>query len=482
MKKFYLFILFALLASTASVFAAESTITSTFTDKDLTVGDGELGWTASIAANSFESTNLSRGVQFGSAKGEFTLTSNDVITNFKSIKLVMSTNGTTNANTMAIDIVDGTNTTSILASTGIAKATNQELTYSYTGAEAVSGNIVISINDTNRSVYFKSIEVTYEYAATELTAPTIQGFTDGATSYEDVTVSITMPDLATSIAYNIKKDGVTVASAEAATEDFSQTFSEAGVYTVSASATDGTNTKAATDATFTIKTFPWTKMNPADPEDGTYMIVYGNPTDGYLVMKNEVYKNYYVTAEAIDILAEDAVIPVENKFFVEAINAERTQFVIKNNTAIDVEATNPFVSLVTTGTHTNLKPAEADQFIWTFAGTEDAVEATDGVSNKYLICNTQYTEFAADVVGSKKYYPMFLKVNDDVSSVKAVSTTTAKAYGATGEIRIVGGNIASIYNATGQALVINTTDKSLSAPRGIYVVVVDGKAHKVVVK
>ena len=61
-------------------------------------------------------------------------------------------------------------------------------------------------------------------------------------------------------------------------------------------------------------------MNPAAPEDGTYMIVYGNPTDGYLVMKNEVYKNYYVTAEAIDILAEDAVIPVENKFFVEAIN------------------------------------------------------------------------------------------------------------------------------------------------------------------
>ena len=291
-----------------------------------------------------------------------------------------------------------------------------------------------------------------------------------------------MPYLATSIAYNIKKDGVTVASAEAATEAFSQTFSEAGVYTVSASATDGTNTKAATDATFTIKTFPWTKMNPAAPEDGTYMIVYGNPTDGYLVMKNEVYKIYYVTAEAIDILADDVVIPVENKFFVEAINAERTQFVITNNTAIDAEATNPFVSLVTTGTYTNLKPAEADQFIWTFAGTEDAVEATDGVSNKYLICNTQYTEFAADVVGSNKYYPMFLKVSDDVSSVKAVSTTTAKAYGATGEIRIVGGNIASIYNAAGQALVINTTDKSLSAPRGIYVVVVDGKAHKVVVK
>ena len=482
MKKFYLFILFALLASTASVFAAEATITSTFTDKDLTVGDGELGWTASIVANGFETDNPSRGVQFGSAKGKFTLTSNDVITNFKSIKLVMSTNGTANANTMAIDIVDGTNITSILASTGIAKGNNQELTYSYTGAEAVSGNIVISINDKNKSVYFKSIEVTYEYAATELTAPTIQGFTDGATSYEDVTVSITMPYLATSIAYNIKKDGVTVASAEAATEAFSQTFSEAGVYTVSASATDGTNTKAATDATFTIKTFPWTKMNPAAPEDGTYMIVYGNPTNGYLVMKNEVYKNYYVTAEAIDILADDVVIPVENKFFVEAINAERTQFVIKNNTAIDAEATNPFVSLVTTGTYTNLKPAEADQFIWTFAGTEDAVEATDGVSNKYLICNTQYTEFAADVVGSNKYYPMFLKVSDNVSSVKAVSTTTAKAYGAIGEIRIVGGNIASIYNAAGQALVINTTDKSLSAPRGIYVVVVDGKAHKVVVK
>lgn len=480
MKKFYLFILFALLASTASVFAAEATITSTFTDKNLKVGDGELGWTASIEANSFESASPNRGVQFGSAKGEFTLTSNDVITNFKSIKLVMSTNAT--ANTMAINIVDGTNTTSILGTTDIKKANNQELTYSYNGTEAVSGKIVILINDKNKSVYFKSIEVTYEYSDTELTAPKIQGFTDGAISYEDVTVSITMPDLATSIAYDIKKDGVTVASADAATEAFSQTFSEVGVYTVSASATNGTNTIAATDASFTIKAFPWTKMNPADPEDGTYMIVYGNPTDGYLVMKNEVFSNHYVTAEAIDILADGVVIPKENKFFVEAINAERTQFVIKNNTAIDAEATNPYVSLITSGTYTNLKPAEAEQFVWTFAGTENAVEATGGESGKYLICNTSYKEFAADAAGSNKYYPMFLKVNNDVSSVKAVSTTTAKAYGATGEIRIVGGNIASIYNAAGQALVINTTDKSLSAPRGIYVVVVDGKAHKVVVK
>lgn len=61
MKKFYFLFLFALIASIGNLYAAEVTVTSTFKDKDLTVGVGEPGWVASITANSFESNN-NRGV------------------------------------------------------------------------------------------------------------------------------------------------------------------------------------------------------------------------------------------------------------------------------------------------------------------------------------------------------------------------------------------------------------------------------------
>ena len=77
MKKFTLLLLIAFLSCFTNAYAGLVTIESNFTDKDLSVGADELGWTASIAANSFETTSPSRGVQFGSAKGEFTLNSNE---------------------------------------------------------------------------------------------------------------------------------------------------------------------------------------------------------------------------------------------------------------------------------------------------------------------------------------------------------------------------------------------------------------------
>ena len=246
MKKILSLLLIAFLSCFTSAYAGLVTIESNFTDKDLTVGKGELGWTASIAAASFETASPSRGVQFGAAKGVFTLKSNVEISRFKSITLVMSTNGT--GNTVSISVAS----TNVLDVTTLTKANNQELTYNYTGAEPLSGIINICINNKAKSVYFKKISVTYEAEDTELTAPVISGVENGKEYINKATVNISMPDKATSISYTVKKDGV-VEDEATAKDAISKTYTKPGTYTVSASATAGTNTLKADDVTFNIK-------------------------------------------------------------------------------------------------------------------------------------------------------------------------------------------------------------------------------------
>ena len=115
--------------------------------------------------------------------------------------------------------------------------------------------------------------------------------------------------------------------------------------------------------------------------------------------------------------------------------------------------------------------------------------------------NTALTDGVADATcgkyaGEKNYtiaegeYFVYVNVNEGrillsteaSSSVDKVSVSAVKAYGTKGEIRIIDGNNVTIYNAAGQALVVNSGEKTFSAPRGIYVVVVDGVAQKVAVK
>ena len=68
-------------------------------------------------------------------------------------------------------------------------------------------------------------------------------------------------------------------------------------------------------------------------------------------------------------------------------------------------------------------------------------------------------------------------------NVNDAAVEAAKAVAGIGEIRIIGeANAVSIFNAAGQAVAVNSKDAQFFVASGIYVVVVDGKTTKVLVK
>lgn len=132
----------------ANVWAQETTVSSTFTNKKLAVGKGEPTWNASISSSNFEP----RGVQFGADKGKFTITSNSEFTNVTKVSIVCSANSS--SNTIAVAVGGST-----LGSTVTMRNANNR-TYNFEG-EPCSGSIVINCNDKSKSLWIKSISITY---------------------------------------------------------------------------------------------------------------------------------------------------------------------------------------------------------------------------------------------------------------------------------------------------------------------------------
>ena len=112
-----------------------------------------------------------------------------------------------------------------------------------------------------------------------------------------------------------------------------------------------------------------------------------------------------------------------------------------------------------------------------------------------LTNNTDFTDFGRYTDGAFKIKNGAYKLTVDLNTktVKAVYLTSsgveqvgAEAAGviaADGQIRIVGdAATVSVYNAAGQAVAINSAERTFAVARGMYVVVVDGKATKVIVR
>ena len=244
MKKFYFLFLFALIASIGNLYAAEKTVTSTFKDKDLTVGVGEPGWVASITANSFESNNNNRGVQFGAAKGAFTLKTSESFSQVKKVSVILSTNE--KVNTVSLKVggtsVDGMKT--------LSKSNNYAVNWSVVSPQ--DGIIEFSFNDKKGSIYIKSISITYEFAETQCATPTFNLKADETyTDAQDLVITSTTEGA--QIEYTITGDKLTtpITGTEASPATIHLTAND--IYLVSAKATKaGLGASGQAELMFTI--------------------------------------------------------------------------------------------------------------------------------------------------------------------------------------------------------------------------------------
>ena len=191
-----------LLCGENKAWASDVTVTSTFKDKNWSVGDGEPSWTSSGAATyKFES----RGVQIllKNIKASGLKLSNSSIKklgNIKSITLTVSATGT-GGKISSVNV----GSTSFLnnGSSSYTVAKNSQ-TVTFKTDTPIAGNIVISFSTkaTSNSLYIKSIAVTYEEVAST-PAPTFS--LTGGTYYGERSVSISV-DGTGSILYTTNGD------------------------------------------------------------------------------------------------------------------------------------------------------------------------------------------------------------------------------------------------------------------------------------
>lgn len=109
---------------------------------------------------SVESANYARGLGTGAKTGIHVLTSDQTFENVTKVEIVASTNG--NGNSLSVKVGDNSlgNSQDIVSGTA-----NANQSYTFDASSAVSGAIEITINNTNKSVWIKTITVTYEEPA-----------------------------------------------------------------------------------------------------------------------------------------------------------------------------------------------------------------------------------------------------------------------------------------------------------------------------
>lgn len=245
MKKFYFLFLFALIASIGNLYAAEKTVTSTFKDNDLNVGVGEPEWVASIAASTFETSGSKRGVQFGAAKGAFTLTTKVSFSKVKKVSVLLSSNE--NVNTVSLKVGD----TSVGSVVSIEKKNNYSVEWI---AESPQNGIVeLSFNDKKKSIYIKSISITYEEVAeTKCATPTFN-LTADATYTDAQDLVITSTTEGAQIEYKIEGDKLTAPITGKQASPATVHLTANDTYMVTATATkEGLDASESADLMFTI--------------------------------------------------------------------------------------------------------------------------------------------------------------------------------------------------------------------------------------
>lgn len=342
-------------------------------------------------------------------------------------------------------------------------------------ATAASKVIFANNNEGDQRFFLDEVVIANE-AMTQLVAPGFSGVTDGASYYDEATVEIACATEGATINYTVTKDDATGEPVTGATSPVSVRLTDAGRYTVTATASKDGETSAEATINFTIKeSYSYEYLDPnGEIKEGTYMIVAADETGQYYMMKNAVQSTNYVQAEKFDFGADPKTFDTPYYFFVEKADVG---YYIKN-------FDQTYVALVENGTRTYLKPAEATPFVWTFSGTKDAVVATGTEITVPMGYDVNYNNFAADATDVK---PMFIYVNNETSGVEATMAGGVAVAGVDGAIAVAADEAVSVavYTAAGQLAVsteVAAGTTELSVAPGFYIVKAGDVVKKVIVK
>ena len=195
MKKFYFLFLFALIASIGNLYAAEKTVTYTFTSKtwEATCDGVAANWT-SIKAGS---TTLNRkGVPVQKKDTGAAAKSPKQFTKIASVKVVW---GTSNSGEGSIDLY--IENEKIGSQTVSTKATDKE--FEVANPSTKDGYVRFAVNCRTSTIYIKSISITYEEVAeTKCATPTFN-LENGKTYTDAQTLEITSTTTDATIHYTV---------------------------------------------------------------------------------------------------------------------------------------------------------------------------------------------------------------------------------------------------------------------------------------
>lgn len=233
MKKFYFLFLFALIASIGNLYAAEKTVTYTFTSKTWDAAEGN--WNSLKNGDSKEA----RGVAVTNAVSGASAESPSGFSKITSVNMVWSTSGK-GVGTINMYISDNK-----VGSKTVGKSMSNQKFSVVTDPSTTSGVVKFDVKCTKGTIYIKSISITYEEAAeTKCATPTFN-LTADATYTDAQTLEITSTTADATIHYTI--NGGAENTGQPAE------FTENGNYTVDAWATkDGLTESDHNSITFTI--------------------------------------------------------------------------------------------------------------------------------------------------------------------------------------------------------------------------------------
>ena len=250
-----------------------------------------------------------------------------------------------------------------------------------------------------------------------------------------------------------------------------------GIYEINAWATkEGFETSSTVSAIYEIKVIPFEEINVENVKEGKYVIAYNDLESGKsYIMKNEVVSNYYVGAMEFDLTTDT---PAETELFV--VKQTEGGYIIQNSE-------NTYVALQVSGSHINLKPQEADPFVWNFAKSENGnIVATGQEIDSYMsfkMYNNRIPEFLAEKNGN---YPMFYFVSGTSSVNDAVVNEFKAVAVANGiEVNVAEAGLVSVYNAAGQLVAnVNVAEgaTTINVAGGFYIVKAGNNVAKVLVK